>query len=263
MLVVDDDPAAAEVAGVLTRSGCRVRLSATAEEALAAAAHGALDLVILEPGLPGIGGVELVRRLRAAGDVQIIVLSAEHDVAQKVLALDAGADDNLVKPVGATELAARVRARLRSCSLAAAPAPVVASAASRDAVLRKPEGHPMLGAMTARSTTCILQNYIDCSLMLGSADLAGCAWAEHLYPPAYVGACTPDHAGSAAWGCESDGAAGGLEGTVVYLVQDCLGGTTVTLRWRDPGRRREWLPPDLRRAAGAKVARAPVGRAGR
>lgn len=71
------------------------------------------DLVVLDLGLPDGDGVELIRDLRTWSDIPVLVLSARTDEAQKVLALDAGADDYLVKPFGAAELLARVRAHLR------------------------------------------------------------------------------------------------------------------------------------------------------
>lgn len=71
------------------------------------------DLVILDLGLPDMDGVEVIRQLRTGTDIPIVILSARSDEAQKVRALDMGADDYLTKPFGNLELMARVRAHLR------------------------------------------------------------------------------------------------------------------------------------------------------
>ena len=71
------------------------------------------DLVVLDLGLPDGDGLDLIRDLRSWSDIPILVLSARSDEADKVAALDAGADDYLTKPFGAAELSARVRAQLR------------------------------------------------------------------------------------------------------------------------------------------------------
>lgn len=71
------------------------------------------DLVILDLGLPDMDGVDVVRQLRTSSDVPIVILSARSEEAQKVGALDAGADDYLTKPFGNSELLARIRAHLR------------------------------------------------------------------------------------------------------------------------------------------------------
>lgn len=75
------------------------------------------DLVILDLGLPDLDGIEVIRQLRAWSRVPIIVLSARDQEAQKVAALDAGADDYLTKPFGAAELLARVRVSLRHAAM--------------------------------------------------------------------------------------------------------------------------------------------------
>ncbi|MGH8588970.1 MAG: response regulator, partial [Gammaproteobacteria bacterium] len=75
------------------------------------------DLVILDLGLPDLDGIEAIRQLRTWSRVPIIVLSARDQEAQKVAALDAGADDYLTKPFGAAELLARVRVSLRHAAM--------------------------------------------------------------------------------------------------------------------------------------------------
>jgi two-component system response regulator MprA len=114
VLVVEDDD---EIAQVLQRSlrldGYEVRLAADGEAALDAAATFHPDLVILDLGLPRLDGMEVARRLRAADDVPILMLTARDALESRVEGLDAGADDYLVKPFERQELLARLRALLR------------------------------------------------------------------------------------------------------------------------------------------------------
>jgi two-component system response regulator MprA len=114
VLVVEDDE---EIAQVLQRSlrldGYEVRLAADGEAALDAAAAYRPDLVILDLGLPRLDGMEVARRLRAAGDVPILMLTARDALEARVEGLDAGADDYLIKPFERQELLARLRALLR------------------------------------------------------------------------------------------------------------------------------------------------------
>ncbi|MEJ7875418.1 MAG: response regulator transcription factor [Solirubrobacterales bacterium] len=114
VLVVEDD---VEIADVLRRTlrgeGHDVRIAGDGEEALAAAAEFLPDLVVLDLGLPKIDGVEVLRRLRADGDVPILVLTARSELEDRVEGLDGGADDYLVKPFERQELLARLRALMR------------------------------------------------------------------------------------------------------------------------------------------------------
>jgi DNA-binding response OmpR family regulator len=114
VLVIEDD---AEIADVLRRflrqEGHEVRTTGDGDEALPAAAEFVPDLVILDLGLPGLDGVEVCRRLRAEGDVPILILTARTELEDRVEGLDSGADDYLVKPFERQELLARIRALLR------------------------------------------------------------------------------------------------------------------------------------------------------
>ena len=114
VLVVEDDE---DIADVLRRSlrqeGHEVRTAEDGEEALDMAAEFVPDLVVLDLGLPRLDGVEVCRRLRADGDVPILILTARSDTGDRVEGLDAGADDYLVKPFERAELLARMRALLR------------------------------------------------------------------------------------------------------------------------------------------------------
>ena len=88
-------------------------LAPTGEAALALAARKHPDLVVLDLGLPGIDGLEVLRGLRGWTDVPVVVLSVREQERSKVEALDAGADDYVTKPFGMDELLARMRAALR------------------------------------------------------------------------------------------------------------------------------------------------------
>jgi two-component system, OmpR family, response regulator MprA len=114
VLVVEDDD---EIAGVLRRSlrleGYDVRLAEDGVEALDQSAVFEPDAVVLDLGLPRLDGVEVCRRLRQAGDVPILMLTARDGLDSRVEGLDSGADDYLVKPFERQELLARLRALLR------------------------------------------------------------------------------------------------------------------------------------------------------
>jgi two-component system, OmpR family, response regulator RegX3 len=108
LLVVEDDEAiAVPLVRGLERSGYEVTRVATGREALDV---DGVDLVLLDLGLPDLDGYEVCRRLRAASGVPIIVVTARGDEGDRVLGLELGADDYVVKPFGIRELVARVRA---------------------------------------------------------------------------------------------------------------------------------------------------------
>ena len=116
MLVVDDEPTIAEVvARYLERAGYRTRVAADGLEAIAAAATQRPDLVVLDLMLPGIDGLEVMRRLREADRdrIAVILLTAKGEESDRVVGLRLGADDYVVKPFSPAELVARVDAVLR------------------------------------------------------------------------------------------------------------------------------------------------------
>jgi two-component system KDP operon response regulator KdpE len=114
ILVVDDEPQILRALGTNLRArGYDIELAPTGEAALTIAARKHPDLVILDLGLPGIDGTEVIRGLRGWTAVPIIVLTVREAEADKVAALDAGADDYVTKPFGMDELLARLRAALR------------------------------------------------------------------------------------------------------------------------------------------------------
>jgi two-component system KDP operon response regulator KdpE len=114
ILVVDDEEQIRRAVGrALTARDYIVEMAADGEEALTAARTFGPDLVVLDLNLPGLDGLSVTRQLRMWSSVPILVLSVREDEADKVAALDLGADDYLTKPFGTDELLARVRALLR------------------------------------------------------------------------------------------------------------------------------------------------------
>jgi two-component system response regulator MtrA len=114
VLVVDDDPALAEMLGIVLRSeGFEPSFVADGERAMAAFRQTKPDVVLLDIMLPGKDGLEVCRLIRAESGVPIVMLTARTDTIDVVLGLESGADDYVVKPFKPKELIARVRARLR------------------------------------------------------------------------------------------------------------------------------------------------------
>ena len=114
ILVVDDEPEIRRlVSGYLTKEGYRVDMVANGAAMREVLAAQAVDLVILDLGLPGEEGLELARALRAESDIGIIILTGRVEVVDRVIGLEIGADDYLTKPVLLRELLARVRSVLR------------------------------------------------------------------------------------------------------------------------------------------------------
>lgn len=114
VLIVEDEPQIRRfVRSALESEGCHVHEAENARRGLIEAGTRKPDLVILDLGLPDMDGVEVIRDLRAWSDIPIIVLSARAQEANKISALDSGADDYLTKPFGVGELMARIRSALR------------------------------------------------------------------------------------------------------------------------------------------------------
>jgi len=115
ILVVDDEPAIVTVVRErLEREGFRVRAVASGEEALEHIEQDPPDLLVLDLMLPGVDGLEVLRRLRGQGNlVPVVVLSAKDEDVDKIVGLELGADDYLAKPFNPRELTARIRAVLR------------------------------------------------------------------------------------------------------------------------------------------------------
>jgi len=118
VLVVDDEPAVRQaLQRALTFEGYDVKVAADGQSALNGLLRDPAEAILLDVSMPGVDGLEVCRRLRAAGDLTpILMLTARHATADRVAGLDAGADDYLVKPFALEELLARLRALLRRAS---------------------------------------------------------------------------------------------------------------------------------------------------
>jgi two-component system response regulator RegX3 len=118
ILVVDDEPAIVDAVSYALRSeGFDVESRHDGEGALEAALQNGFDLMILDLRLPGLSGIEVCRRLRAASQIPILILSARDAEVDRVLGLEAGADDYVTKPFSLAELVSRVRAIFRRRNL--------------------------------------------------------------------------------------------------------------------------------------------------
>jgi two-component system OmpR family response regulator len=151
ILIVEDDASlAAGIAQILKGGGYTVDVRTTGADALEAAGVEHFDLVLLDIGLPGMDGYEVLRRLRSAQDrILVLVLTARDAVPDRVHGLDLGADDYLAKPFAMAELSARVRALMRRLQAQSSPrvthGPLTVDKLSRRAYL---SGEPL--ELTAR-----------------------------------------------------------------------------------------------------------------
>jgi two-component system KDP operon response regulator KdpE len=119
VVLIEDEPQIRRfLRAVLPSQGIELFEAETGEQGLVEVGVRRPDVVILDLGQPDIGGVEVVRRLREWSEVPVIVLSARTDEADKIAALDAGADDYLTKPFGVGELLARLRVAMRRATRA-------------------------------------------------------------------------------------------------------------------------------------------------
>jgi two-component system KDP operon response regulator KdpE len=132
ILVVDDEPQIRRVLrSTLSSQGYVITDAKTGEEAVESVRKNKPDLILLDVNMPGMGGIEACREIRRASEAPIIMLTVRNAERDKVLALDAGADDYVVKPFGIEELLARIRAALRRY----APGDALPPFASKDLAL--------------------------------------------------------------------------------------------------------------------------------
>src|SRR5580692_7329055 len=118
VLIIEDEPAIRRVLrALLEAENYRCIEAPTAQRALIEARTHKPDVLLVDLGLPDGDGLDVIRRVRAFSPLPIVVLSARTQEEQKVAALDAGADDYLVKPFGVPELLARIRAQFRRSTL--------------------------------------------------------------------------------------------------------------------------------------------------
>src|SRR5258705_1765602 len=133
ILVVDDEPQIRRVLrSTLTSQGYVIIDAKAGEEALESVRKNKPDLVLLDVNMPGMGGIEACREIRRSSDAPIIMVTVRNAERDKVLALDAGADDYVVKPFGIEELLARLRGALRRCGPGDALPPLVSKELTMD-----------------------------------------------------------------------------------------------------------------------------------
>jgi|SRR4051812_38050681 DNA-binding response OmpR family regulator len=177
ILVVEDEPAIAEsVAYALGRDGFVVTLAATAGQAAALA--DSVDLVVLDLMLPDGSGFDLIARWRKAKQVPVIVLSSRDGEADRVVALEAGADDYVTKPFSPREVVARVRAVLRRSQMELGPPGAPSQALSLDASTRRARANG-----TSLELTRVEFDVLSCLLeqpgrVYSRAELIGRVWGS-------------------------------------------------------------------------------------
>jgi two-component system, OmpR family, phosphate regulon response regulator PhoB len=151
VLVVDDDEhIRLLVRRALEREGLRVEEAPDATRALHALERTSWDLVVLDVSLPDLNGLDLLRQLRATGDVPVIMLSGRGDEADRVVGLESGADDYVVKPFYPRELAARVRSLLRRSGARTRPSVLEFDELTIDTASRQAMLHGTPVELTAR-----------------------------------------------------------------------------------------------------------------
>jgi two-component system OmpR family response regulator len=187
ILIVEDDPSLASgLARILEAEGYAVDVSSRGEDAVQAARQEKFDLIILDVGLPGIDGFEVLRRLRAAEyKAPVLVLTARDTVNDRVHGLDLGADDYMAKPFAMPELAARVRALIRRSQAQTGPkivhGPLMLDTVARRAYL---ENEPLELAAREWAVLEVLLGKVEKIVSKESIIQAVAGWDEELSPNA-------------------------------------------------------------------------------
>jgi DNA-binding response OmpR family regulator len=181
-VVEDDAGIAGSLVRGLERAGYETRHVVTGAGALAA---DPADVVLLDLGLPDMDGLEVCRTLRLRGDAVIIVVTARGEEGDRVVALDEGADDYLVKPFGLAELLARIRAVLRRAR-PSGPAAVRLGPVTVDARTRKVTVHGQEVALTPKEFDILECLALDPGRVLTRQELLEHVWDAHWYGPSKV-----------------------------------------------------------------------------
>jgi len=150
LLIEDDEGITRFLHRSLVYEGYKVDVAGNGQAGLNAARDNPPDLVVLDLMLPGIDGLEVCRRLRAGGEVPILILTAKEGVSDRVLGLDMGADDYMVKPFDLDELLARVRALLRRSQPSSSPKVMRFSDLSLDTGTRQAVREDRVISLTAK-----------------------------------------------------------------------------------------------------------------
>jgi len=138
VLIADDEPQLRRVMRTaLQANGYEPYEARTGEEAVEALSEFSADVILLDMNMPGMGGMAACRQIRAVSDVAIIVLSVRSSEADKIAALDAGADDYITKPFSVNELMARIRANLRRLPSQSEQAPFISDELTVDPAKRQ------------------------------------------------------------------------------------------------------------------------------
>jgi DNA-binding response OmpR family regulator len=181
LLVEDDDAIAVPLTKGLQREGFTVRCVTNATDALAAPEA---DLVLLDLVLPDLDGYEVCRRLRARSDVPIIVITARGDEMDRVVGLELGADDYLVKPFGFRELVARIRAvNRRRQGRADELRPVRVGPLELDRRTRRVRMAGVDVALTAKEFDLLALLAEDAGAVLTRQEILEAVWDAHWYGP--------------------------------------------------------------------------------
>ncbi|MBM9507054.1 response regulator transcription factor [Actinacidiphila acididurans] len=178
VLVVDDDPTVAEVvAGYLDRAGFAVDRVADGPSAVSRAAEVRPDLVVLDLMLPGMDGLEVCRRIREAGPLPVVMLTARGDEDDRILGLEVGADDYVTKPFSPRELVLRVESVLRRAGSAPAPGPWLRSGSlALDPAARRALRHGAELALTMREFDLLVFFLRNPGRVLGREELMRRVW---------------------------------------------------------------------------------------
>ena len=184
VLVVEDDPGiSTQLVRGLTRAGYE---TGSVDTGLAALDWPVPDVVLLDLGLPDIDGVEVCRRLRSSCDAAIIVVTARGEESDRVLALDEGADDYLVKPFGLNELLARIRAVLRRRSTVVASQMLHHGVLTVDLRTHKVTVSERPVALTPKEFAILECLASDPGRVVSRQEVLERAWDAHWYGPTKV-----------------------------------------------------------------------------
>jgi DNA-binding response OmpR family regulator len=184
VLVVEDDPGiATQLVRGLERAGYSADSVPVGAEALR---RPPADVVLLDLGLPDIDGVDVCRQLRQASNSAIIVVTARGEESDRVLALDEGADDYLVKPFGLAELLARIRAVLRRGQRAVPSEMLRHGPLAVDLRTRKVTVHGAPVSLTPKEFAILECLATDPGRLVSRQEIVERAWDEHWYGPTKV-----------------------------------------------------------------------------